>query len=138
MSYQKTLCLDFDGVIHSYTSGWSGADVVTDPPVDGALDFIRAAVNRFKVAIYSSRSGQMGGVEAMEGWLLEWGLEMEVLEHIDFPADKPAAWLTIDDRGWQFHGLWPEGDKETADLLDTIDNFKPWNKRDAAMLRLPG
>ena len=26
------LCLDFDGVVHSYTSGWKGADVIPDPP----------------------------------------------------------------------------------------------------------
>ena len=34
------ICLDFDGVIHSYTSGWKGAAVIPDPPVPGALEFI--------------------------------------------------------------------------------------------------
>jgi hypothetical protein len=29
------LCLDFDGVLHSYTSGWKGAAVIPDPPVPG-------------------------------------------------------------------------------------------------------
>ena len=59
------LCLDFDGVIHSYTSGWKGADVVSDPPVPGAIAFLREAVKFFRVAIFSSRSNQPGGIEAM-------------------------------------------------------------------------
>lgn len=50
------LCLDFDGVIHSYSSGWQGAACVTDPPVDGSLEFLSNAILRFKVAIFSSRS----------------------------------------------------------------------------------
>jgi len=33
------LLIDFDGVIHSYTSGWQGAGVISDPPVEGAFDF---------------------------------------------------------------------------------------------------
>ena len=59
------LCLDFDGVIHSYTSGWKGADVIPDPPVDGALDFLERASAHFDVQIFSSRSNQPGGIEAM-------------------------------------------------------------------------
>jgi hypothetical protein len=50
------LCLDFDGVIHSYSSGWKGAAVIPDPPVPGALPFIVAAMEKFTVAIHSSRA----------------------------------------------------------------------------------
>ena len=63
------LCLDFDGVIHSYTSGWKGARNIPDPPVPGALDFILAAQAQFTVAILSSRSHQWGGRRAMRLWL---------------------------------------------------------------------
>ena len=35
------LCLDFDGVIHSYASGWKGADVIPDAAVPGAMEFLR-------------------------------------------------------------------------------------------------
>lgn len=31
------LCLDFDGVCHSYTSGWKGAAVIPDPAVPGLV-----------------------------------------------------------------------------------------------------
>ena len=52
------LCLDFDGVLHSYTSGWKGARVIPDPPVEGAIDFLSRALDDFRVAVYSSRSHQ--------------------------------------------------------------------------------
>jgi hypothetical protein len=63
------LCLDFDGVIHSYSSGWKGADTIPDPPVAGAIQFLREAVEHFRVAIFSSRSNQVGGIQAMRQWL---------------------------------------------------------------------
>jgi hypothetical protein len=42
---------------------------------------------------------------------------------ITFAHEKPAAFMTIDDRAFCFEGDWSE--IEPADLL----NFKPWNKR---------
>ena len=32
------LALDFDGVINSYSSGYTAEDVLPDPPVEGALE----------------------------------------------------------------------------------------------------
>ena len=66
---RSILCLDFDGVIHSFTSGWRGARNIPDPPVPGALEFILAAQAQFTVAILSSRSHQWGGRRAMRRWL---------------------------------------------------------------------
>lgn len=63
------LCLDFDGVLHSYTSGWKGARNIPDAPVPGALEFVVDAINHFSVAILSSRSHQFGGRWAMKRWL---------------------------------------------------------------------
>ena len=69
MSMKKILCLDFDGVIHSYTSGWKGARTIPDPPIPGALEFLVRALEHFQVAILSSRSHQLGGRYAMKRWL---------------------------------------------------------------------
>jgi len=124
------LCLDFDGVIHSYSSGWKGADIILDPPVPGALQFIIAAMEQFTVAIYSSRSGQPGGIEAMVQWLGRWSVDPEYgmpgnFDHgawgaIQWPTEKPPAFVTIADRAITFDGTWP--------TLDMLKSFKPWNK----------
>jgi hypothetical protein len=63
------LCLDFDGVLHSYSSGWQGPRCIPDPPVPGALEFLVKAVKTFDVHIFSSRSGCIGGRRAMRRWL---------------------------------------------------------------------
>lgn len=124
------LCLDFDGVIHSYKSGWKGADVIPDPPVDGAIDFISRALEHFRVAIFSSRTGQPGGLAAMKAWVRKaffdyWGSHPvyadDLLAEIEWPTEKPSAFVTIDDRALTFDGTWP--------ALEVIKDFKPWNKR---------
>jgi hypothetical protein len=124
------LCVDFDGVIHSYTSGWQGADVILDPPVPGALAWLRKAMEHWEVNIYSSRSKDSDGINAMVSWLQnfaahEWGIDeaKRFVHDLVFPTQKPAAFLTIDDRAICFQGKWD--DLDPVELL----GFKPWNKR---------
>lgn len=141
------LCVDFDGVVHSYTSGWKGATVIPDPPVKGALRWLWTATEWWDVQIYSSRSKDPMAREAMLAWILEHSLAEFGEDHpmsklqdgpdglypITFAYEKPAAFLTIDDRAICFEGDWNELD--SCDLL----GFKPWNKREplgAAVRRL--
>ena len=118
----NVLCIDFDGVLHSYKSGWQGANVVSDEPVPGAIEWLTelAKSNKYNVQIYSARSNQEGGIEAMREWLVKNGFSW--MKCISFPIRKPAAYLTIDDRCICFNGIFP--------TQEEIDNFKPWNKRD--------
>ena len=123
------LCLDFDGVIHSYTSGWKGAHNIPDPPVEGAIEFMGAALEAgWDVVIHSSRAAYLGGIPAMRAWLKEHAGNMFYdtpagtgLERVQFTRMKPSAFITIDDRALTFDGTWPS--------LDTLKAFKPWNKR---------
>ena len=126
----KILCVDFDGVLHSYTSGWQGAGVINDPPVIGAMDWLHRmwCTGNYEVHIYSSRSKDVEGIKAMQTWLLEW-LEAEqlgenaaiaIVDDLHFPTQKPPAYLTIDDRAICFRGTFPS--------LQELDNFTPWNK----------
>ncbi|GEM_PF-1206549 len=82
------LCLDFDGVIHAYTSGWKGVTRIPDPPVPGALQFIVAALDRFQVAIYSSRSRTWFGRQAMRAWLLKHLIDLSP----NTPQEAPDWW----------------------------------------------
>lgn len=136
---RKILCLDFDGVCHSYTSGWQGAAVCNDPPVAGLFEFLEQASEHFDIAIFSSRSHQPGGIEAMKRWFHNhysvyrqeqriaagWqsGIDDAVFLPLwlVFPANKPPAHVSIDDRGITFAGVWPE--------IDLLLNFTPWNKK---------
>lgn len=128
MSARKSiLCVDFDGVIHSYAkSGWQGADKANDPPVPGALEFLREAIDHFRVNVYSSRSSQPGGIDCMKRYVLNYALnlsdDVSWIGHLEYPTDKPAAMFTIDDRAFMFNGVWP--------TMDFIKEFQPWNKRD--------
>ncbi len=66
-----TIVLDFDGVIHSYTSGWKGPRVITDPVVPGAMEFLYYMTEDYQIAIYSSRSHYFGGRRAMKKYIKE-------------------------------------------------------------------
>ena len=122
------LCLDFDGVVHSYTSGWKGVDKIPDPPVEGVFEFILMASTLFEIKIFSSRSAQREGRVAMENWFIHYGTlwdeKNQIVEgeypKVDFPEHKPAAFISIDDRVVLFKGEWPN-------VFD-LRKFKPWHQ----------
>ena len=128
---KKILCLDFDGVCHSYVSGWKGADNIPDEYVPGLFEFLEAAKDEFDIQVFSSRTHQKGGVEAMTVWFMEqrklWrsrgGMPpVDTPLSISFPKEKPPAFISIDDRCLTFTGIWP--------CMEQLTTFKPWNKKD--------
>lgn len=139
MRKNPIICVDFDGVIHSYTSGWQGVVSIPDPPVEGAIKWIEehlpipdeicAMGPNYEgpiVQIYSSRSKSWRGRRAMKRWLLKHGLHPAYLRgerYLKFPSKKPPAFLTIDDRAICFDGKFPT----TEEML----NFKTWQGKKA-------
>lgn len=141
----KILVVDFDGVIHSYTSGWRGADRVDDPPVEGAIEFLLKAADFFDVNVFSSRSGMKDGIMAMQKAMQSWYVEhfakergvkpdeeillgvlrgeaaTFVVNTLKWPVIKPAAFLTLDDRALRFDGTWP--------AMTELTNFMTWQGR---------
>ncbi len=122
---RKVLCIDFDGVVHSYVSGWQGPGVIPDPPVEGAFDAIREYMKEYDVCILSVRNGYPEGIAAMKKWFVKYGWPADIVGNpkgIDFALRKPdKTHLIIDDRAFRFEGKWP--------ALKEVDDFRPWNWR---------
>jgi hypothetical protein len=127
------ICVDFDGVIHSYTSGWQGVATIPDDPVFGAIEWLKAHLPcpdelcamapSYKgpiVQIYSSRSRSWRGRRAMKRWLIQHGLHPSYIREgiLKFPRKKPPAFLTLDDRAICFRGTFPT----TEEMME----FRPW------------
>lgn len=114
------LCLDFDGVIHSYERGWQGGSIYgTLTP--GFAEWAGRAAQHFRLAVYSSRSCTPQGLADMQAWLEEQWPDMPMPE-FEFFHTKPPAFLTIDDRAVTFEGNW--GDVGLRP--DVLLAFEPW------------
>lgn len=47
-----TVVLDFDGVIHSYSSGWRGKTCIPDPPVPGIREEIYKMRQIYRLSLF--------------------------------------------------------------------------------------
>lgn len=117
--FRKNICLDFDGVTHSYTSKWEGPEIAPDPPVEGMVAFIQELAQHYDITIYSARLNGDGGRECIEKYFKQHGVSDGVIKHLKWHA-KPHAHLYIDDRAFHFKGTFP--------TLEEIKAFKPWNR----------
>lgn len=116
----KTICFDFDGVLHSYDRGWTGL-VPEDPPVEGAVEAVRAVKDMgYDVVVHSTRAADAEGIGVTRKWLQQHGFpEMRV------SPTKPGADLYIDDRGLRFTGDWGV----VLQFLERRENLTPWRKK---------
>ena len=117
---KQTAVFDFDGVIHSYTSGWQGKDVATDPPVPGIKEALKEIHEAgYEIVVVSTRCITLEGMIAVKDYLYNH----DMLQYVDEVCkEKPPAIVYIDDRAICFDGK-PES------LLQKIQNFVPWNKK---------
>lgn len=115
MDYMPTVVFDFDGVIHSYKSGWKGAGVIPDPIVPGITDVIdQLREHGYIVVVVSTRYSTQEGMEAVKDYLTKNGIIVD-----DVLAEKPPAVCYIDDRAICFRG-------NTEKLVDQIKKFRSW------------
>ena len=108
----RTVCLDFDGVIHSHQHGWQGEAVIPDPPVHKVDRAIADLRKDYRVVVFSARCRSDEGVEAIRNWLKKHNIEVdEVCRH------KPPAHVYVDDRAVRFSGDWQQ-------TIADINNFR--------------
>lgn len=116
--YYETVVMDFDGVIHSYESGWHEGQKITDiydEPVEGiakAIENLR--FSGFKVVVVSSRCRKLSGRIAIRRWLKRYGITVDSVRR-----DKPPARCYVDDRAICFRG-------DCTNLVDNVRTFKSW------------
>ena len=108
----KTVAVDFDGVIHAYSRGWRDGSIY-DPPIEGAVDGLRALQREYSVFIFSSRSA-----DQIVKWLRALGVDAVTDDEANFPKfwdsrdvvlvtkRKLAACAYLDDRAVRFTS-WP-------------------------------
>lgn len=97
---KQTVVFDFDGVIHSYISGWQGITTIPDPPVPGIAEAIQNIRKHYVVAVVSTRCSTPDAVL----------------------KEKPPAIVYVDDRAICFDG-------DPSSLLPKIQMFEVWNKK---------
>ena len=125
----KTICIDFDGVIHDYSKGWLGVDVFTKP-IDGASEFTHALKNRgWVIILHTTRKDS----PKLRKFLSENDI---VVDYINYNPHQPKgseeskiiADIYLDDRGMCFRGSFEQT------LIDVL-RFRPWQQDEDESLK---
>ena len=119
------IAVDFDGVLHGYSKGWSDGTIY-DPPVPGAAE----AMQKLKELghtlyifttrtnpIFKDKEASNAQKKAVEQWLKDYQIPFDKV----WTFGKPMADIFIDDRAIGFRGNWNQ-------TLDEVTNFTVWTK----------
>lgn len=120
------IAIDFDGTLHRFSKGWHDGSVY-DPPVDGAVESVKALIDaghtviihtcRFNVGAYEGdKRSQDERIEAVTDWMDKYGIRGHELWT---EKGKPFADVYIDDKAICFTGNW-------AKTVERVKEFKPW------------
>ncbi len=128
------IALDFDGVLHHYSKGWTGP-IPFEEPTAGAVNFTNQLLARgYKIVIVTSRMlpeihGKHNDVEYTERVIRDWFVYhgfAPVICEAEITATKVFAHLYIDDRGCRF-----DGDFDRAlEYVESNPALMTWTKLD--------
>ena len=124
----KRICIDLDGVLHSYTSGWVNERTVADPPEPGAAEFLHWLLDAgAEPILFTTRGNSEIGVRAVMRWLADFRLPP-----LPVTATKPPyAVAFIDDRAIRYvpgSGDWHSVQHRLVHLLAEGPRVRdPWD-----------
>lgn len=109
MNIKKTILIDLDGVLNTYTGDF---DVDFIPSIKkGAKEFLIELSKEFVIKIFTTRNKILASK-----WLIKEGLDKIIT---DITNTKDLSYLYIDDRCICFNG-------DYSSTINKIKNFKPW------------
>lgn len=112
---EKTIAVDFDGVVHKYSKGFQGLDNVYDPPMPGAKEALQELKDLgYRLIIVSSRP-----VEPIRKWLASEGM-LEFFD--DVTNTKHPARYYIDDHAVRFEKDSPTNWEDTLKFIKKQEN----------------
>lgn len=117
MARPRTLCIDFDGVVHRYSKGFYDGTVY-DPPTEGTVEALTKLVDYgYRLVLLSARAGTPYGKSSIEEWLEIYGLSEYFEGRIT--DKKPPAVAYIDDNAIRF---W-----DWRDALEELSKYGEWD-----------
>lgn len=111
-----TISVDFDGVLHRYDSPWVAPEIIPDPPVEGAIEWLNEMSRHFDIVIHTTRAQTEAGRLAVMSWLFNYKANFL----LNITNVKQPSLVYIDDRAWRFEGKFP--------TRHEIHAARPWNK----------
>tara|TARA_Y100001938_G_C8099594_1_gene440609 strand:- start:3137 stop:3520 length:384 start_codon:yes stop_codon:yes gene_type:complete len=113
----KTIAIDFDGVIHRYSKGFQGLDNAYDDPMPGVIPALQKLKDAgYRLIIVSSRP-----VKPINKWLEKYNLG-----HFfdDVGNIKHPARYYIDDHAIRFDKNDPNSWAKTIEFIEEEENLK--------------
>ncbi len=118
---KPTIAIDFDGVIHRYSKGWSDGSIY-DEPMPGCREALLSLSDKYQIIIFSTRNydrvikgeHQKNQIKEMADWLNEYLIPYD---RIHTKPNKPVCKLFVDDNAYRFEGDWQRCLKDVESLL---------------------
>ena len=102
---EKTISIDFDGVIHNDCFGWHDGTIYGEP-IEGSLEAVKKLSENYKLVLFTAKAkpdrplvNGKTGTELVWEWLEKYKIDAYFSE---ITAEKPRCLFYIDDKAIRF------------------------------------